>query len=272
MNFSIVTPCLNAASRLRETMESVLGQRALLEGRAELEYIVCDGGSSDGTAELAASMNHASVRVSSVPDSGMYEAVSRGLQMATGDIVAYLNAGDVYQPTAFDVVQELMSRPSVEWLTGCAVEVSDESAPVGFMQPFRYRRRLIERGAYGTILPFVPQESTFWRRTLHDTVDFDRLSRYRLAGDYFLWLSFSSRAALDVASAYLGGFRHHPGQLSTNRAAYLEEMRLMTDPLTVLDRATGLIDRALWYAPRRVKKRLNRRHFFVFDHTLRRWV
>jgi hypothetical protein len=58
----------------------------------------------------------------------------------------------------------------------------------------------------------------------------------------------------------------------SHRAAYLEEMRLMTRPLTVFDRATGLIDRALWYAPRRVKKRLNRQYFFVFDHALRRWV
>ena len=272
MKFTIVTPCLNPGPRLRDTVDSVLGQRALLDGRVDLEYMVCDGGSSDGSLAYAMEQADAGVRVSSVKDGGMYEAVARGLQLTDGDVVAYLNAGDIYHPTAFDVVRELMMRPSVHWLTGCAVEMSDTLTPVGFMQPFRYRQRLLEHGAYGTILPFVPQESTFWRRSLHDTIDFGRLQRYRLAGDYYLWLCFSRATTLYVASAFLGAFRRHPEQLSTDRAAYLEEVRSMTKPLTLIDRATCLVDRLLWYAPRRVKKRLNRRYFFQFDHSLHRWV
>jgi len=237
-----------------------------------LEYLICDGASTDDTLAVARASGDARVTVSSEPDSGLYDAVARGLRMATGDVVAYLNAGDFYAPTAFDVVADLLARPEVAWLTGWGVEVSDTSVPVHVMQPFRYTRRGLERGVYGTLLPFVPQESTFWRRELVASVDLARLARFRLAGDAYLWRCFSQRAGLHIASTYLGAFRRHPGQLSEDRVGYLAELRALSLPMTAVDRLTALAERPLWHAPRRIRKALNATHFFEYDHARARWV
>jgi len=111
MRFSVITPCRNAAAHIAETAASVLGQSALRDGD-ELEYIVCDGGSTDGTLEALRALAAPAMRVISEPDGGMYDALARGLRLATGDVVAYLNAGDYYHPHAFRAVREILSaRP-----------------------------------------------------------------------------------------------------------------------------------------------------------------
>ena len=161
---SIITPCFNAEKYIGETIESVIGQTALLSGRVELEYIICDGNSTDSTVSIIKSYNHPSIRLLSEPDSGVYEALAKGLRMVTGDIVAYLNASDYYNKTAFDIVLDIFGTKNVEWLTGYMTIYNDKSYAVNFLLPYKYRKRLIARGLYGRWLPFIVQESTFWSR------------------------------------------------------------------------------------------------------------
>ena len=105
----------------------------------------------------------------------------------------------------------MATHPQCRWLTGYAVTYNEAGAAVRFVLPYRFRRRLHRCGAYGRFLPFVQQESTFWKRELMESVDFERLAGFRLAGDYFLWRCFAERADLHVVSAHLGGFRQHAG-------------------------------------------------------------
>lgn len=252
-------------------MSSVLKQRAVTEGRVTLEYLVMDGGSTDGSLEALRATADPRVRIWSERDGGMYDAVAKGLRLATGDTVAYLNAGDLYAPTAFDVVEAVMRKPEVRWMIGWGVEVTNDGVPVHVMHPYRYTCRGLERGIYGTILPFVPQESTFWRRELVASVDLDRLARFRLAGDAFLWRCFSRESEPFVVSSYLGAFRRHPGQLSENRVGYLAEMRMATEPATLADQLGAWLERPLWHAPRRIRKACNRHHFLDYDHASGRW-
>src|SRR6185369_3797077 len=105
MKFSIITPCRNAERYIGETIESVITQR----GDFDLEYFVIDGASSDRTMEIARGYEHAlrngsfqaacrSVRMEVItePDSGMYDALVKGLSRVSGDVVAYINADDFY--------------------------------------------------------------------------------------------------------------------------------------------------------------------------------
>ena len=272
MKFSVVTPCLNAASHIEETVASVANQSALQSGTDRLEHIICDGGSTDGTLEILRRIEQPHLRVISQPDAGMYEALARGLRLVDGDVVAYLNAGDYYHPHAFSVVREVMAaHADCRWLTGFAVDYNASGAAVRFVLPYRFRRRLQRCGAYGRFLPFVQQESTFWRRELMQRVDFDRLSRLRLAGDHYLWRCFAESEELHVVSAHLGGFRFHAGQLSENQDAYLAEMKGLATTPGPVDFALMLCDKVLWYAPPAVKKWANRRGLHRYDQRAGRW-
>ena len=272
MKFSVVTPCLNAASHIEETVASVSAQAALQNGAASLEHIICDGGSTDGTLDILRRIEKPHMRVISQKDDGMYEALARGLRGASGDVIAYLNAGDYLHPHAFTVVQDIMAAvPECRWLTGWAIAYNESGAAVRLDLPPRYRKRLHLCGAYGRFLPAVQQESTFWKRDLMAQVDFDRLSRMRLAGDFYLWRCFAEADDLHIVSAQLGGFRIEPGQLSGDRAAYIAELKGMAEAPGPVDFILMLYDKILWYAPPAVKKFLNPGGFHYYDFGARRW-
>ena len=260
--FSIVTPCLNAAPWLDETIHSVLDQTAVRSGKANVEHIVLDGGSGDNTVPILQGFQERHPGIfsfASEPDRGVYDALAKGLRRARGDVVAYLNAGDYYHPTCFDVVRTIFEQyPAVAWLTGYSVLYNEFSQVFDVTLPYLYRRRLVRQGAYGLQLPFIQQESTFWRAELLSEVDYDRLASCRLAGDFYLWHQFAGKTDLRIVKGFLGGFRCQPGQLSTDLAAYRDEMRsIVTSNPTARDRAQVLLDRALWRAPSWLMPRMN---------------
>ena len=118
---------------------------------------------------------------------------------------------------------------------------------------------------YGGFLPFIQQESTFWRRELHDAVDFQRLATFRYAGDFFLWKGFSSASELHVVSAWLGGFKRHKGQLSEDSFAYETEVRSIADKRGVMDYVYMCLEKALWYMPARLKKTIAGKMMYSFS-------
>lgn len=263
--FTVVTPCFNAADRILATAESILGQRALKSGRVKLQYLVCDGASTDGTAERIRAALGPVARVLSEPDGGMYEALAKGLRLAEGDVVSYLNAGDVYHPSAFDVVADVMERHPVRWLTGMTVMCNDRLQVTGVRVPFRYRGELLRKGLYGRGLPFLQQESTFWLRSLHAAVDFDVLASLRYAGDFYLWRCFAKEEEPAVVASYLGGFTTHDGQLSANLPAYWEEVGRLSERPGPFDRLAAKWERYLWRnLSLNGRKRWNSR-LFVWD-------
>jgi glycosyltransferase involved in cell wall biosynthesis len=273
VKFSVVTPCLNAAARIEETVASVSAQAAVRDGRVALEHIICDGGSTDGTLEILRRIEQPHMRISSQKDGGMYDALARGLREASGDVLAYINAGDYFHPHAFNVVTDIMAAfPHCRWLTGWAVLYNAAGAVVRLELPPRYRRRLVRCGAYGGFLQNVQQESTFWRRELMQAVDLGRLARFRLAGDYYLWRCFAERTDLHIVSAQLGGFRREPGQLSADLAGYREEMLQLADRAGPLDWLAMLADRLAWYLPPAAKKFLNPDRLHLYDHQAARWT
>ena len=80
--------------------------------------------------------------------------------------------------------------------------------------PYNYRQSLIQSGVYGKFLPFIQQESTFWKKELNELIDLDKLKKFKLAGDYYIWSSFSKKHKLEIIQTHLGGFKIHENQLS----------------------------------------------------------
>jgi hypothetical protein len=117
----------------------------------------------------------------------------------------------------------------------------------------------------------VQQESTFWSARLQARADLDALRGYRLAGDAYLWWSFTAISEPAIIQAVLGGFRYHGGHLGVDRGNYLAEVVQFAGPLSADARARIPWERALWEQPARLKARLNPR---LYLHSTNRggWV
>ena len=270
---SVITPCLNAERYIQETIESVVKNTAFQRKSTSLQYIVCDGASTDRTLDIVdetfSSINQDNIelKIISEPDSGMYDALTRGLQTSSGDIVCYINAGDFYSPTAFEIVLEIFNSKKVKWLTGINAFYNENSHLVGVWIPFKYRRRLIQCGLYNEkVLPFIQQESTFWHSSLNTLLDYDELGEFEQAGDYYMWKQFSQKEHLHIVEAWLGGYKLHCNRLTENKSTYYREMDLVRERPTVSDYANAYLDKLVWYFPTRLKKMLNRDFLYRFDH------
>src|SRR3989442_6408876 len=110
---SIVTPSFNKGRFRRETMQSVLSQ-----DYPALEYVVVDGGSTDGSADLIREQAGRLAWWASEKDAGQYDAINKGFARTSGEVMAWLNSDDKYTPWALAVVGEIFAQlPEVQWLT-----------------------------------------------------------------------------------------------------------------------------------------------------------
>lgn len=270
--FTVVTPCYNARAFLPETIASVLNQSAFADGRAELQYVIVDGGSSDGTQDYLATLNDPRISWISEPDRGMYDAVVKGFDRTTGEVLSYINAGDVYFPWAFDVVAEALADPSVNWITGLSVLRNERGQVFQVERTRRYWSGLIQRGAYGPHLPYIQQESTFWRSSLWQSVDASRLRQLKLVGDYFLWVCMSKQSDLLAVNSALAAFSIQPGQLSEAKDRYFAELeQVCTGKLTPLDRAFILLDKVLANLPAFAARAVGYDNAIRFDLGTKQW-
>jgi glycosyltransferase involved in cell wall biosynthesis len=255
---TIITPCFNAEKYILETVNSVINQSAVLDGRVILEYIICDGASTDNTVALVKDLNHKAITIVSEPDNGMYDALSKGIDRATGDIVAYINAGDFYYNRAFDVVIKLFMNKDIYWLKGLDVHFNDNSEVIQVKLPFRYKKSFILSGEYGKVLPYIQQESVFWRKELKEVVDRSELAKFKLAGDYYLWHCFAkSNYKLNIVESFLGGFKVHDHQLSSALDKYKSEKNLIVRP-SALNTVLSYFEKLFWILPPKFKKLLNK--------------
>lgn len=275
MKFCCVTPCLNAEHLIIDTIESILLQSAFLSADNSLHYVIQDGGSTDGTLDVIRSIfekyrgrDNFNLEVFSDPDGGMYDALSKGFKrLVDGDVYSYLNAGDYYSKFAVDIVWDIMRNGEAKFLTGFDVWYNQRGDLTNISLPFFYDEHLVRCGLYGDGLPWIQQESTFWSQEMHELIPLSDLSRFKLAGDYFIWRTFVDHSPLRIVSAYLGGFKYHIGQQSeTSMTSYLSEMKEICDHPTFKCRAKAIVLKIIWVmTPDKLKMLLNQDIFF-FDH------
>jgi glycosyltransferase involved in cell wall biosynthesis len=179
---SIITPSYNQAAFLERTLRSVLDQ-----GYENLEYIVVDGGSTDGSVEILKRYSDQLAWWVSEPDAGQTDALNKGLRDATGDIVAYINSDDYYLPGALDAAVEALRRSDALWVVGAARYVDKDDNPKTLWRP-----HLPTTGRHWWLLdPWgVPQAATFWRREA-----FERFGLFREDMHYVFDTEYGLRLA-----------------------------------------------------------------------------
>lgn len=180
---SIITPSLNQGAFIEQTIRSVLDQ-----GYPNLEYIIIDGGSSDGSMDIIRKYSDRLAYWCCEQDRGQTDAINKGISQANGDIVAYLCSDDRYLPGAFDIVVEAFSRfPEKSWLAGiCRYSRLDGAEYIWSPQLPPDDRVLLVCGPWG-----VPQPANFWRRKVFLTHGV-----FRDDLDYVMDTEFQVRLAL----------------------------------------------------------------------------
>lgn len=202
---SIVTPSFNQGGYLEETIRSVLEQ-----DYPNLEYIVMDGGSTDGSTEIIRKYVDRLADWKSAKDGGQADAIRTGFARATGDILCWLNSDDTIAPGTLRTVGEFFAaHPDVDLVYGDLNLVDAEGKRLYTARPLLRLGILVYENA------FIPQQAMFWRRPLYERVggldpllcfamDFDLVVRFLLAG-----------ARVRKLPGILANYRWHPAAKSS---------------------------------------------------------
>ena len=200
---TIVTPSFNQGEFIEETIRSVL-----LQGYPNLEYLIIDGGSTDGTIETIKKYQPWLTHWVSEPDRGQTHAINKGFRRARGEIVAWLNSDDTYEPDAI--------RTAVDHMTSCGAAIVYGNCNL-VDEAGRFSRIVVPPAVtYDSLLRFwrvpastPPQPAIFFRRqVLAEVGPLDEALDYVM--DYELWLRIARKHSFSYVDAVMANYRMHP--------------------------------------------------------------
>lgn len=260
---SIICPVYNGQVHIESTIKSIVAQTY-----PYIEFIIVNGNSTDNTLSIISNYKDSITLLITEPDYGMYDALAKGFKSANGEIICYINAGDLLNTYAIATVVEIFENTNAQWITGYRSVCNEQNVVTNVELPFRYVNKLIQIGAYTKRLPWIQQESTFWRRSLLQHIDFNFLKTLKYAGDYYLWYRFSFFSTLEIVSCPFGNFKKHKNQLSENLIAYRNEIEMF---LTIKFRLLIIVELIFWALHPRIRQYLFS-NAYRFNHSIQKWT
>lgn len=223
VKISIVTPNFNQAKFIEETILSVLYQ-----DYPNFEYIVIDGGSTDGSIEIIKKYADKLTYWTSEKDRGMYDAINKGFKRSTGDIMCWINSDDRFAEGALAYIAEVFStQKKVQWLMGFPTIINERSEITWQGQDAQvFTPYFFYLHNHTRTFSFIQQESTFWTRALWEKAGGRLNLDYSLAADFDLWMRFFAYESLYFSNRQLAAFRRRSGQLSENQEQYVSQTNL----------------------------------------------
>lgn len=211
---TVITVVYNAHTLIERTIKSVLGQ-----SYANIEYIVVDGGSSDGTLEISEKYSHNIYELISGKDNGIYDAMNKGLKNATGDYVLFLNAGDEFY--AADTLANIISQGEADVYYGNTAVVNGNGEVLGDRRLTPPKELNWKSLKYGMC---VSHQSFIARRTLCELYDLN----FRISSDID-WVIKVLKKSIKInnTNAYISKFLEGGTSAKRRRAALMERFTIM---------------------------------------------
>jgi len=247
---SIVTPSFNQGAFIERTIRSVLEQRY-----ENLEYVIVDGGSTDESVEIIRRYEDDLAWWVSEPDEGQTEAINKGIERTSGEIVAFVNSDDHYLPGAFEKVVRAFAETDAKWVAGAAIDRDErdrdlQPEPWRPSQPWQWERRPLGR-QWWLMLPWcVPQPSAFWRRELFDELGLFRTDmHFAFDAEFELRCVFAGHMPLLLRGEVLSARVRHGEQKSSDMSRFRPEIdrfrEIYWDRLTPRERRRLNLARAM---------------------------
>jgi glycosyltransferase involved in cell wall biosynthesis len=202
LKISVVTCCYNHARFLEQTIKSVLNQRY-----PNLEYIIIDGGSTDGSEQIIRRYSTELSYWVSEPDEGQTDALMKGFERASGDVLCWLCSDDLHEPwTLHEVGQFFSENPDARIVYGDSSWIDAEDRVIGPKKEHRFNRFI-----WMYDHNFIPQPSTFWKRDLYLQVGgLDKT--FDVAMDADLWMRFAEITKIHHVPRPWSRMRYYPEQ------------------------------------------------------------
>jgi glycosyltransferase involved in cell wall biosynthesis len=220
---SIITPSYNQGKFIERTILSILNQ-----DYKNFEYIVMDGGSTDETLKILKKYSN-KIIWKSKKDNGQSDAINKGIKMATGEIIAYLNSDDTYEPGALKKVAEFFeNNPDKKWVYGKCKIINEKDQEIRKWIT-AYKNLLLKNYSYKKLLTenFISQPATFWKKELHQELGYFN-EKENFCMDYEFWLRLGEKYDAGVIDAYLANFRYYSDSKSgaVNKQQFRDQLRL----------------------------------------------
>ena len=175
LDFSIITVSYNSAETIKETISSVLGQVDV-----SFEYIIIDGASTDNTINIIESFNDPRIKILSEDDDGLYDAMNKGIALATGSIIAIINSDDVYiSSDVLDKVKKEMTEKKADILSG-HIYFFDHDINIK-KRSYKCTPYINNKQWHHGWQP--PHPSTFVRKAVYDAIGAYNI-QYKISADY----------------------------------------------------------------------------------------
>ena len=237
ITISIVVPSFNQAGYLYELLASVREQQG-----CDLELLIVDGGSIDGSVEVIREFESQIAWWVSEKDAGQTDAINKGLKRSTGDVWAYVNSDDLLEPGALEFVARFFTEhPDADWLSG-GCRVFGEGVKEWFLNPVGISNRREVLTPWNRPHPFVfPQSGAcFMRRSVIDKIGyFDPSYHYSMDMEYYTRAALKGNLTQNITDQCLAAWRWHPEAKSFQKGiAYAfreDEIRIAESYLTCLD-------------------------------------
>lgn len=202
MRISILTPSYNQGKFIEKTITSVMNQNW-----QDVEHIIIDGGSTDNTIDIL--KRYPNLRWISEPDEGQADALNKGLEIATGEIIGWINSDDFYKENIFNDIIKEFKHSDVNWVIGNITLIYPEARIIKKIKSLRITHQTLLKNP-----DIVKQQATFFRKDALAKVG-GWNKKYYMAMDYDLWIRLSKKYKSKMIDREWAFFTHHEDQKST---------------------------------------------------------